>query len=308
MQNNYNSPATSSNSNSNFNYDHTSFIDKLYTSNEISERTFILNLVDELSPKFHIGKLPQHISADIKNLSTCKTKKSLGNWNCLISHVLFGNDFNFYKAISVNVHAVFASGINNIAMPTEYIDLFMNNYFKSFKLNNNNKFCFTKANAKNIHILCDRNYLETGTTSGVSSLPSLNFIINGFAYRIPAEDLFEEVYSEANSQFNLFKIFFTETSQKQWILGTTFLKQFEVVFNKDKEEVGFYSNPLSGAKYDFTKFTSDDKESFCFYNYSAYFILASIVLMSMCYVYWTKRKRDEIIIHNYIKYNRSNKT
>ena len=109
--------------------------------------------------------------------------------------------------------------------------------------------------------------------------PSIHFIFNGYAYSIPFEDLFENVYTDSYSKYKLFKIQFYETKSNEWYLGTVFLKQYEMIFNVDSKVIGFYGS----NKYDFTKYTNENYESVCWYNTISVFLLFLVVLIPMIY-------------------------
>jgi hypothetical protein len=263
-------------SNSEINF---SILDKLYHSNQIKERIFSLKFNDELVTNFTIGRIPNHIENDYNNFSFCNINKTLNSWNCLISHIIIGEEINFYKAIPLNVNAVFSSTVSNIVIPSEYLNFFIQKYFES-STDYESKYCYVKPDGKKNLILCNLKYFD------IRKAPPLFFILNGFAYKIPAHDLFEHVFSDAYSQYCFFKITFSETNDNRWILGYNFLKQYEVVFNKDASQIGFYS----GIKYDLTKFTSDPTEIICIYNYFIYLLFILLILCSMAYVFYKNKK------------------
>ena len=243
---------------------------KLYQNGSIKQRVFSINIKEEMSATMSIGEIPSHILNDKDNYSTCKIRNENNNWNCLVTHILFGDDFDFYNAIKLdNAITNFSTGVNGIYIPINLIDLFLDNYFKKLP-NFNSQKCFIKKSSNTKHILCQKNFLNFKG-------PSISFIINGYAYFISFEDLFEDVYSDSYNQYKIFKIEFTDTPKNELYFGTLFLKQSEVVFDAEKMEVGFYSK----NKVDFTKFTNEHFESFCWYNTISILVLLFILVGPM---------------------------
>lgn len=258
-------------------------LSKLYQNGQIRQKVFTINLKDEMTGQLTLGDIPQHIIADKSKYSNCKVHKEFNsNWNCLVSHVLFNDDYNFYNAIPLkNTYVNFETGVSNIYIPTSFIDLFLNNYIKTFP-DYSNKKCIINKESKTKHILCLKSFLSI-------KAPNINFIINGYAYAIPFEDLFEDVISDTYSQYRVFKIDFIETHKNEWYFGTVFLKQHEIVFNDEKGEVGFYS----GFKYDFTKLTNENVEEYCLYDTLTIIFLGLVICVPMMYTIWMKKISDD---------------
>ena len=66
-----------------------------------------------------------------KSYSTCKNQDSNDNWNCLVTYILFDDNYNFYQASIINSIVIFSTGIEKIYAPKNNIELFMNNYFQN---------------------------------------------------------------------------------------------------------------------------------------------------------------------------------
>jgi len=276
-----------------------SILDKLYDNNQIKSKIFSIQFHDVINTSISLGRIPDHIQNEMTNLTYCHVNSSLHKWNCRISHLLVGEEKNFYKALTVQKQAIFSSTVNDIIMHPDYIQFFLDNYFSKYP-QFESKFCYVKPDGKKFSILCSQKFFD------INKAPSLHLIMNGWAYKIPPQDLFQEIFSDAYNQYYCFKILFTETSKDKWILGINFLKQYEIVFNKEINQVGFFG----GSKLDFTKFTGDPLETICLYNYGVYAFIFCLVAFSMAYIIQKRKKENEIVYRtpNYCKNNGGNPT
>ena len=253
-------------------------LNKLYLSGFIKKKTLYFNFKDEMAAILKIGSIPDYIINDKKNYSTRHINDNNKNWNCLVTYILLDDSYNFYQANVIDATAIFSTGLEKIYAPSNNIDLFINNYFKSFP-NYNEKSCTVKVLSGIHQIYCLRNFLKIKG-------PSIHFIMNGYAYRISFDDLFEDVYTDSYNSYKLFKIEFYETEKNEWYFGTVFLKQYEIVFDADNKLMGFYGD----NKYDFTKYTNEDYEVVCWYNTVSVILLFLVIIIPMIYEVTHKMK------------------
>ena len=73
-----------------------------------------------------------------------------------------------------------------------------------------------------------------------------------------------------------------------------------MVFDGEKMEIGFYS----GVKVDFTKWTNENVEEFCLYNYLAVTFLALIMIIPTVATILTKKKDSDYLANLVLKKNK----
>ena len=228
-------------------------INKLYLGGYIKKKILYFNFKDEMAANLMMGSIPDYINNNNKLYSTCHINENNKNWNCIITHLLLDDNYNFYQANVLDAAAIFSTGLEKIYAPRNTLDLFINNYFKNFP-NYKEESCMIKILSGIHQIYCLRSFLNIKG-------PSVHFIMNGYAYKVPFEDLFDDVYTDSYNSYKLFKIEFYETEKNEWYFGTVFLRQYEVVFDADNKVMGFYG----GNKYDFTKYTNEKYEVYLFF-------------------------------------------
>ena len=246
-------------------------INKLYLGGYIKKKILYFNFKDEMAANLMMGSFPDYINANNKLYSTCHINENNKNWNCIITHLLLDDNYNFYQANVLDAAAIFSTGLEKIYAPRNTLDLFINNYFKNFP-NYKEESCMIKILSGIHQIYCLRSFLNIKG-------PSVHFIMNGYAYKVPFEDLFDDVYTDSYNSYKLFKIEFYETEKNEWYFGTVFLRQYEVVFDADNKVMGFYG----GNKYDFTKYTNEKYEVHCWYNTISVFLLFLVIIIPMIY-------------------------
>ena len=246
-------------------------INKLYLGGYIKKKILYFNFKDEMAANLMMGSIPDYINNNNKLYSTCHINENNKNWNCIITHLLLDDNYNFYQANVLDAAAIFSTGLEKIYAPRNTLDLFINNYFKNFP-NYKEESCMIKILSGIHQIYCLRSFLNIKG-------PSVHFIMNGYAYKVPFEDLFDDVYTDSYNSYKLFKIEFYETEKNEWYFGTVFLRQYEVVFDADNKVMGFYG----GNKYDFTKYTNEKYEVHCWYNTISVFLLFLVIIIPMIY-------------------------
>ena len=74
-------------------------------------------------------------------------------------------------------------------------------------------------------------------------MPSIYFIIGGYGYLLKAEDLFEK-----NEDKYTCLIRFINEEEDLWILCVPFLREYKILFDRNKTRVGFSGEDIMNYK------------------------------------------------------------
>jgi cathepsin D len=269
-----------------------SFINSLYEGKIIKKKVFSQVFVDEdlKKAKLYIGEYAEGFSQDHKTFCNVYKSDSLfdnhnfkGVWTCRLSYLLIGdtNVTNFYKeAHSVNSKAILDSGSNFIFAPFDLIEEIKKVFSKFPECKNE-----TDLNSGISVFYCSENF-------DTSFFPNFSFIFNGYGYTVPGKRLFKKI--DANGEKILFFTFYFDRGFNYWLLGQYFLRNFHVLFDHEKDVVGFTADNQYIT--DFTKYTTDND----FYLSDHLFLMISIFLMvvlvaTITIICFTKKRNTEII-------------
>jgi hypothetical protein len=204
-----------------------SLIQNLYDAGSISRRMFSQKISDSAA-KFYIGEMPEEIEKDKKNYTTCSAGSNDDNasvvnyWTCNANTVYIGD----ILIDSSTDPLIFDTGANVIIAPPKLYKAFQTNYFR--------KYLDTEV--------CDPIEDFSGSNGFICKEIPTDFPIvyleleNGKQYPIHSKYLFS-----GNKGGYMFKILFTHSPGGGWLLGQPFLKQYHVVFDQDKDEIGLYT-------------------------------------------------------------------
>lgn len=214
-----------------------SFTDLLIRNKQIDKDIFS---IDPNGPKLYIGGLPLAISKDMKNYTHCgvETTGDISNyWSCLLTHYIQGDSKDFSKSTAIRKSVIFDTGNVYSCAPLSFFNTFWTTYFMNKTTCSN-----MTAPDKTISITCS---VDTDYTK----FDNLHFILNGWAYNITPSSLFVD---------NQFTIFFGKCILDDvWTFGNYFLQNFAMVYDRDKEQVGFYTD----RRTDFTKYVNEEQDS-----------------------------------------------
>lgn len=263
-----------------------SLLHALQASGAISKKIFSIFQTNSNTTRLSFGGYPSSVSS---NYSFCNLSSSEGlgdeyrdGWICDISHIILGEIKNFTEALGVDGRVIFDSGNGYMTAPKSYLK-----HFRTFFKNNNLTCSVTQCNNQKC-LICPR-------STRYAKLGGISFVLDGFAYNVPIEDLFNSVTKEKNE----FLIRFNSESQNIWSLGLPFFNQYTVVFNADEQKVGF----SGGDRDDYVKEWTDwyngdsasDKANRFFYMIvgAVVFGLILFIVIIFLIVHSIRRKRLE---------------
>jgi len=247
------------------------------------------------------------------NLDSIYLKNSDLNdyWYCNLSSIYFYDqkdqtnnsiiDEKNYSNNSININkfAIFSTAERKILAPYNFLSIFnekLSKYFSSI-------YSTCKILQKNLNTTHNHSMLFLDCpNSNISSLITtfefnISFVFNGIAYIVENKYLYKKINVENNSnQSKIYEILIEFDDELEFfILGMSFLSNFDVLFLKDRNEIGFFN----GKRLNFTNFTLDIVEaeidskgsSIKFYIGNILIILV-IIFFIIWYIRRNKRKKE----------------
>lgn len=265
-----------------------SLLSALQRAGAINKRMFALSQ-SENGGKLFLGDFPLSTYFNINKFSKCNVSSTEGlddefrdGWVCDISHVLLGDIKNLTNALEVDGRVIFDAAYQYIKAPKNF-----NKYFKNYFQSKNVSNCRDSVVEEERTIVCANN-------NNFSKLGSISFLLEGTAYRINAEELFEK-----SGEGYEFLVRFSDDNENIWRLGFPFVSQYTVVFDAEDFSVGF----SGGNRVDYTGQWKDwyngnsqaDKANRFFYMIVGATIFGSILFIFIVFliVHSIKRKRLE---------------
>lgn len=150
-------------------------------------------------------------------------------WICEMSHLIGGlvdSSFTWSNAEEINARIVFDSRSKYIYIPEGYLNLILDYW------NLNLTLCPISENTEKNEKFINCTYL---TEEQLHSLKPIYFVMDGYACLFLASDLFEKV--GYNQYFSIVR--FNKEDHDIWTLGVPFFKKYKVLFDYDKQRVGF---------------------------------------------------------------------
>ena len=187
--------------------------------------------------KIYFDVLPNIIMEDYFHYGLCKLKinsdkKILNNnWQCEIKEIIINNNnlikFNYNEKIKFdyNQEKNFFPLKYLIHLETEYFNDLLNNGYCNFGIKNN-LYTFT----------C----FKDSFNDSLQNLGNISIILNNWKIDLTVNNLFK--YDEIDEEYEF--TFYAEEYNKDFIFGSSFLKQFIMTFNEDEEQIGFYNNSI----------------------------------------------------------------
>jgi hypothetical protein len=267
-----------------------SILSTLQRAGYINKRMFSIAQTGNSKTLF-IGDYPVSTYFSLNRFSSCNVSSTEGlddeykdGWVCDISHVLLGNVRNLTHALEVDGRVIFDTAYQYIRAPKNF-----RKYFKNFFNDNNITSCKDTSYEDEKRIVCSNR-------NDFSKLGSISFLLEGTAYKIPAEELFEQ-----SGEGYEFLIRFSDDKDNIWTLGAPFMDQYTVVFDAEKYSVGF----SGGEKADYQKQWEDwyngnseaDKANRFFYMIVGASIFGSILFIFIVFLVFHSIRRKRLEEH-----------
>ena len=209
-----------------------SLVHQLYNNKEINyKKVCISTPAKDRHGTIYFGSYPKK-RFDNKNISNCETRNN--KWECSLNKVSFTDKNHkeyIFKKSKQSVQFNFTPG--GIYVSENILNLIEDIYFKEYLIK---KDCF-KENSSLLYYLC-KNY------NLIEGFPDFLVLqIGDYQYSIPKKALFKTNVLEDLHLYVTFEIFVNRNlKDNEWILGTIFLKHFDVELDYEKKEISFYYN------------------------------------------------------------------
>lgn len=228
-----------------------SILHKLKESGAIDKKIFAISETNATHGKLYLGGFPENSE---EGYTFCNITTSTGlddfyrdSWICELSHFFIGEAHNFAEALEISGRVIFDSGYSYISSPFSHLA----NFQKVYLENNTAIDCVEERNDDEIGFVC-----SLKDHASFDDVDSLSFILDGYAYTIEAENLFERVKGSDNKYEFLVK--FYEENNNIWGFGYPFLSQYLVVFDEEENRIGFKGGEVIDFKSDWADWYRDD--------------------------------------------------
>lgn len=237
---------------------------KYYYGNKlINKMVFSLKPTNEKKGKFYLGDIHSDFNNKFAKCSTINTDDHKAYWDCGLSYIIIGDiDYANFDSTAkrTNKHAFIDSGSSMIMAPWTVFPVF-SMYFNSHI----EEGTCSWHHFKQVVFICKKGIV-------LEDLPPVYFVLNGYALKIPAKNLFLD-----HDSFYSFAIQF-DSNVEFWILGQPLFKSFHVLFNMEENYIGFQGEYVDVRKFiTDANFTSDDNGPY--YNSGGYSKLPGILIL-----------------------------
>ena len=210
-----------------------SFVDLLYKSNVIQKNIFSLCFSYE-GGYFSIGKIvtTHHFSKNIDYINLVNTDEDLYNMK-----------FNYFQIgdtqIKFNGNAFIDSGTTLSYFPSKTFRAIMRNYLKN---------CKNCGNLRRIkeYGYCTKFNNEKEINEIVNSWIDIIIVLDGYEFVWKPENYFF-IYDDEENGSNVC-LGFEEDIRTNILLGTTFMHNYDIIFDKEKHRIGFVQADCNGYK------------------------------------------------------------
>jgi len=230
-------------------------------------------------------------STDYSRYTFCNNNYYNGYWSCNLSHIIYFNNNSQFKHNSndtnkndtkhrdrpyftrhssfMNKSAIFDTSLKMISLPGKMYKEFFEFYFEELYEDN----CNVVKNGLRRTIICNN---ITNLTNFTNSLNySLTIVLNGIGYILNNSNLFDE--TPLNSGNYTLNIDFVDNLDTIY-LGSSFLRNFDVVFDYQNQSIGLISYDNNTLNY--TGFTRDTS-IFSFLNSRRFWRIFEIIILAL---------------------------
>ena len=156
-----------------------------------------------------------------------------------------------------------------IFAPKEYFVSISNNYFQKYIDNN---ICFNSGGMEFEIIYCEKS--DKFNINEIKTFPSIFFEHIDLQYTF--ELSYKELFIEKNNNY-WFLIVSDNTITSGWKFGNIFMSKYQLVFNLDSKEIGFYNPKLS-------KLPNENEDNKGNSDGNSYFVLSIILIIFLCLI------------------------
>ena len=218
---------------------------QLYKKKIISHKIFSLKYINESKGQLTISQIPKYILKE--HYGRCSAindsfyhGEENKNWECMLDSFYYKNEEKNKISINMNERVLLLNFNQKNFVSSTLFNNFGKNYFKKAL---QEKKCNVTDVLEYIFYQCDNNI--------VNQMPNITFVFGEFEIEFNNKDLFENVgnISIFNFYYNPFNKYFQNS------FGISMLKKFEMIYDYDNKEIGFYGEKIKfiGKKVEFEK-------------------------------------------------------
>jgi len=207
------------------------FIGKLKEKQLIDKEVFSINADTK---ELVIGEIPTSFKNQLYTTCSVAETNDLDDeyrqaWSCELTHIIFNLDKkqknkDLDYAFEANARVTFDSAYPYISIPKRHLKAFKANFMNTYF---NNSYKELKQDDATYFVCTDESLV---------SKASISFIMEGYAYIIPSDKLFEK---NDKGEYEMLIRFYKE-NDNIFSFGNPFVNFFTLVYDYEEQEVGFF--------------------------------------------------------------------
>ena len=208
-----------------FNDESFSLTHQLYKKKLISRLSFSLVNMNTTQKSLVFGKPPIDTKKESANLNV---KSQYNTWGSDLSYIFIDrvsylSKNTYYKN---KYYSFFDTGIAGMLVPTDFYNFLMENVFKKYI---ETKQCGNIVFSERFYFVCDNDVVD--------KIPDLIFVFEDKGLRIKSKYLFSKMGQNSD-----FRISENTVMENTFILGTSFISEFDTIFDYESNKISFFSN------------------------------------------------------------------